>query len=781
MASKSIELGPQLVQSNESIKGSAGRLKKQKSLPGLFRSWSRKSSKSQSRPPSPPTPITPNVPGQYLPSTAWTYSNPGKPSKVVINNEGPNAAIQGVGPTKSKRSSRESSLGGQQELGRIPSGNHGFHGTRTWRGHTAEGGRKEPDVASVTQDRLYERPRMHHSPTHPLLPKGSHLPQPTSRPEPRFRSFSATVHNSQTRSPANVTQSRPAIAVGSLSHNDGDFCFHDPADEAPVSPSKPPALRNPRRELHNTEGMRTSFRSALTNNSSLVNAASTDRSSVATRCTSVSESTVEIYEGVEPKEGGMTADDAIDMYAAGFADDTDSERTSLKNSSIVAVEQRRSLRIAEAINDSMGSELLPPERPSTAASRSSAAIMSGAAFTHESPRALSILPPTSTRDQYGFLKASHYISRSQYDTWSGGYSPIQERRTRKWHSYMRESKLPTHLPSQFPSRSAKTQRYIRKGIPPAWRGPAWFFYAGGETHLQKNPNLYPTLVTRSSSELSDSDKEIIERDLHRTFPDNIHFKPDPIPTSDAPILKSLRNVLRAFSLHCPRIGYCQSLNFIAGLLLLFLPEENTFWMLHIITTTHLPGTHDISLEGANVDLWVLMTALKESLPSIWTKVSSGDDEAGSLGVKLPPISLCTTSWFMSLFIGTLPIESVLRVWDVLFYEGSRTLFRIAIAIFRLGEQRIKGVNESMEMFQVVQGLPREMVDVGLLMNVALKRGGASQEWVERKRWERRRWYAKERARVRGVAVAEEGVAGYVKPRRAESLWRRRGKQRSEMG
>ena len=169
-----------------------------------------------------------------------------------------------------------------------------------------------------------------------------------------------------------------------------------------------------------------------------------------------------------------------------------------------------------------------------------------------------------------------------------------------------------------------------------------------------------------------------------------------------------------------------------------------------------------------------MTALKDFLPSIWTKISSGgDDEAGGLGAKLPPISLCTTSWFMSLFIGTLPIESVLRVWDVLFYEGSRTLFRVAIAIFKIGEQRIKAVNESMEMFQVVQGLPREMLDVSLLLTVAHKRGVVSQDWVERRRLERKEWYAKERASVLGVNVAEEEGDRNGKLRRGESLWRRR--------
>jgi len=54
----------------------------------------------------------------------------------------------------------------------------------------------------------------------------------------------------------------------------------------------------------------------------------------------------------------------------------------------------------------------------------------------------------------------------------------------------------------------------------------------------------------------------------------------------------------------PRIGYCQSLNFLAGLLLLFLPEEKAFWMLYIMTQTHLPRTHEMNLEGSSVDQWV---------------------------------------------------------------------------------------------------------------------------------------------------------------------------------
>lgn len=198
-----------------------------------------------------------------------------------------------------------------------------------------------------------------------------------------------------------------------------------------------------------------------------------------------------------------------------------------------------------------------------------------------------------------------------------------------------------------------------------------------------------------------------------------------------------------------------------------------------------------------------MVALKSTLPHTWTKVGSaggsGDDINGS--ARLPPISLCTTSWFMSLFIGTLPIESVLRVWDVLFYEGSRTLFRVALTIFKLGEQRIKDVSDPMELFQVVQSLPRGMLDAGAFMATVCRRGGVGGEWVEARRRERRAWFAKERATAAALSngtgahddddnddddvlrdgAVVDGRSASAKARppvsRMDSLWRRRKMKR----
>lgn len=395
-----------------------------------------------------------------------------------------------------------------------------------------------------------------------------------------------------------------------------------------------------------------------------------------------------------------------------------------------------------------------------------------------------------SRDRYGFKKQSQHVTRQQYDEWDKGYSEYLARRKKKWVAYLKENSLMTDRPNRFPDstkNNAKTKRFIRKGIPPEWRGAAWFYYAGGPAILRAHGGLYEKLLRKRCKQV---DMEAIERDLHRTFPDNIKFKPadgtgvessSDSDDSSAPsgmgtpsagqvegeptIISSLRRVLRAFSVYNPRIGYCQSLNFLAGLLLLFVEtEEQCFWLLNVITHIYLPGTHEISLEGSKVDLSVLMDEIQTSMPAVWDKIG-GDLEAQPLSrpatsrslrrpnrmrkkdaqtlstERLPPITLCMTAWFMSCFIGTLPIETTLRVWDIFFYEGSKTLFRVALAIFKVGEAEVKAVADPMEMFGVVQTLPRRMIDANALMEACFKRrngfGHLTQSTIDERRQDRR--------------------------------------------
>lgn len=401
-----------------------------------------------------------------------------------------------------------------------------------------------------------------------------------------------------------------------------------------------------------------------------------------------------------------------------------------------------------------------------------------------------------SRDRYGFKKANQNVTREQYDNWDKGYTEYLARRKKKWVAFLKENSLMTDRPNRFPDstkNNAKTKRFIRKGIPPEWRGAAWFYYAGGPAILRAHGGLYDKLLRKTPKQV---DQEAIERDLHRTFPDNVKFKPaagpdgeivsdsdtdsfdshqSPSPgqvEGEQPIISSLRRVLRAFSVYNPRIGYCQSLNFLAGLLLLFVEtEEQCFWLLNVITHIYLPGTHEISLEGSKVDLSVLMAEIRDTMPAVWDKIG-GDLEAQpdarpatskslrrptrmkrkdttELSTeRLPPITLCMTAWFMSCFIGTLPIETTLRVWDIFFYEGSKTLFRVALSIFKVGEAEVRAVKDPMEMFGVVQAMPRRMIDANALMEACFKRrngfGHLTQNTIDERRQERRDTAQRER-------------------------------------
>jgi hypothetical protein len=548
---------------------------------------------------------------------------------------------------------------------------------------------------------------------------------------------------------------------------------------------------------------RHSSRSALTSHSSFANTDSvhtTDRSSMATGHSSRSDfvqnypDSPDVGHEEEEEEEAYDLDDMIGMYEDGFdsvkgsmdipkrsmdapsrrsiqewrPSSAQSHRQSSSHMKAPMMHRRsQSASLLMRIKPSIEDTFAPPPAPAAEfqAHRTSSRIMAGRGFrdsadsrqTDANPDAASRPVP---RDRYGFKKASHHVTVEAYDEWDRKYSEHLDRRRKKWHALMKSYGLNTDKPIRFPPKSDKVKRYIRKGVPPEWRGAAWWWYSGGPGFVVKHPEMYRRLLEDvQAGKLSDNDREHIERDLHRTFPDNACFKPDNTTSPDTsrgstepevPIVRALRRVLQAFAVHNPSIGYCQSLNFIAGLLLLFLDqnEEQAFVLLTMVTSIHLPGTHGVTLEGANVDIAVLMSCIKDSLPTVWAKLDDQGAGGGAVAsddptqaLRLPTVSLATTAWFMSLFVGTLPIESVLRVWDCLFFEGSKTLFRIALSIFKAAERQILPVNDPMEVFQVVQTSPRSMLDVNALMEICFRRRGGfanvSQELVERRREERR--------------------------------------------
>jgi len=244
----------------------------------------------------------------------------------------------------------------------------------------------------------------------------------------------------------------------------------------------------------------------------------------------------------------------------------------------------------------------------------------------------------------------------------------------------------------------QNKKLCRIGIPPEKRHTIWFKYSGAESLLAENSGYYDKLLL-----LNDKDSHSIrdiDRDIDRTFTNHPFFR-------DGIGRVSLRRILVAFSHRRPDIGYCQSMNFVCGLLLLFFSEEHAFWMLVTIIEKVLPPDYySSSMKGAQIDCGVFKVLLKKKNLKVWKHLAK---------FNLDP-SIVVVPWFVCLFSHTsLPIESVVRVWDSLLVEGNKVLFRIALAIFHLHSKQILKCNETGDLIRLVSSMSSEIFDSDLLM------------------------------------------------------------------
>jgi len=78
------------------------------------------------------------------------------------------------------------------------------------------------------------------------------------------------------------------------------------------------------------------------------------------------------------------------------------------------------------------------------------------------------------------------------------------------------------------------------------------------------------------------------------------------------------------------------------------------------------------------DMNVLALTLEQHCPKVSKHFAANDVDM---------LSVCS-EWFITWFAKSLPIPTLLRVWDALFFEGFKVLFRAAVGIFRRAEPEI---------------------------------------------------------------------------------------------
>ncbi|XP_039022256.1 EVI5-like protein [Hibiscus syriacus] len=252
------------------------------------------------------------------------------------------------------------------------------------------------------------------------------------------------------------------------------------------------------------------------------------------------------------------------------------------------------------------------------------------------------------------------------------------------------------------------QSLVHGGVPKDLRGEVWQAFVG--VKARRVERYYDELLAKENhdaDQLSNSSgvfakwRNQIEKDIPRTFPGH--------PALNDHGRDSLRRLLLAYARHNPSVGYCQAMNFFAGLLLLLMPEENAFWTLVGIIDDYFDGYYTEEMIESQVDQLVFEELMRERFPRLVNHLDY-------LGVQVEWIS---TPWFLSIFVNILPWESVLRIWDVILFEGSRVmLFRTALALMELHAPAIVTTKDAADAITLLQSLAGSTFDSSQLVLTA---------------------------------------------------------------
>ncbi|KAH9826514.1 putative GTPase-activating protein [Teratosphaeria destructans] len=242
---------------------------------------------------------------------------------------------------------------------------------------------------------------------------------------------------------------------------------------------------------------------------------------------------------------------------------------------------------------------------------------------------------------------------------------------RLWHEYLRENGRNTTL-----VRQPDFHRLIRVGLPNLLRGEIWELTSGSLYLRLQRPTLYHDTLAKHEGAGSLAIDEI-EKDLNRSLPEYAGFQ------SDEGIGR-LRRVLTAYSWINEEVGYCQAMNIVVAALLIYLSENQAFYLLSVLCDRLLPGYYSQTMYGTLLDQKVFESLVEKTMPIIWEHLTTHD-------VQLSVVSL---PWFLSLYINSMPLIFAFRVLDVFFLEGPKVLFQVGLAILRInGEELLDATDD----------------------------------------------------------------------------------------
>ncbi|XP_058975266.1 USP6 N-terminal-like protein isoform X3 [Musca domestica] len=280
-------------------------------------------------------------------------------------------------------------------------------------------------------------------------------------------------------------------------------------------------------------------------------------------------------------------------------------------------------------------------------------------------------------DKYGFMHDSRLPDiRDAHEVQK---TKIELERDKKWVK-MIDKWNPHH---------EKLRKRVFKGIPDRMRWPAWKKLLNVEETMSANTGVYAKMLELSRK--YSTEVRQIDSDVNRQFRDNLAFR-ERYSVKQV----SLFNVLNAYSIYNPELGYCQGMACVAGVLLLYMQEEEAFWALNALIVNEKYAMHGLFIEG-----FPKLTRFLEHHDRIMLKIMPKLHKH-FMKHNVDAI-LYSIKWFFVVFVERIPFSLSLRVWDIFLLEGDRVITAMAITILYLHKNellRLKDMDSILEYLQV---------------------------------------------------------------------------------
>eukprot|EP01088_Endostelium_zonatum_P011438 TRINITY_DN25575_c0_g1_i1.p1 TRINITY_DN25575_c0_g1~~TRINITY_DN25575_c0_g1_i1.p1 ORF type:complete len:890 (-),score=210.37 TRINITY_DN25575_c0_g1_i1:148-2817(-) len=178
--------------------------------------------------------------------------------------------------------------------------------------------------------------------------------------------------------------------------------------------------------------------------------------------------------------------------------------------------------------------------------------------------------------------------------------------------------------------------------------------------------------------------------------------------------RELFQLLRIYAVHNPDVGYCQGMNNIGSLLLMYYNDEQQAFSLFNKVMVYYRMTERFrnGFPLLQKDFKVFTNLVKIFLPDIHSLFAG-------LGVD---ISMISFKWFIMIFCTTLPFVPLLRTFDYVLCEGDEAMHCVGLGILKMFHERIvnSSFDEVLLFLQHLEDLNQNELDADVLISTAVQ-------------------------------------------------------------